>query len=96
MVHTAIPIITIISYAIGEIYKLIFRRGECKKFIPLVMAVIGACLGVGVYYAFPDTIASRSIYDAIASGIVSGESATGANQIIKQLFTKSAGEQKND
>lgn len=88
MDYVGIPIIVIISYIVGEVYKIAFKADNAKRFIPIVMAIIGGCLGVAIYYTSPDIISVTSIWEAILVGIVSGESATGTNQIIKQLFGK--------
>lgn len=88
MNYVGIPIIVIISYVVGEIYKIIFKTDESKRFIPIVMAVIGGALGAAIYYTAPDVLSVITVWDAILVGIISGESATGTNQIIKQLFGK--------
>ena len=54
------------------------------KYIPLIVGVCGGLLGIlgfSIIPAFP----ADNILDAIAVGIASGLSATGANQIGKQL-----------
>lgn len=88
MDYVAIPTIVIISYIVGELYKTVFRTDQAKRFIPIVMALTGASLGIAIYYTAPEVISGTSIWDAVLVGIVSGESATGTNQIIKQLFGK--------
>ncbi len=88
MDYVGIPIIVIISYIVGEIYKIAFKTDNAKRFIPIVMALIGGCLGIAIYYTSPEVISVESVWDAILVGIVSGESATGTNQIVKQLFGK--------
>ena len=85
---SAIPIIVTISYLVGEIYKTVFKSQSAKRLIPVAMAVIGAALGVAIFITAPEKIFVSNIWDAILIGIVSGESATGTNQIIKQLFAK--------
>lgn len=89
LLTTLVPIIVVICYLVGELYKFIFRkREELYKLIPIVMAIVGGTLGL-LIYATTDTLSFiDNIYDAILIGIVSGESATGTNQIIKQIFKK--------
>ena len=50
MEFTSIPIIVVICYIIGEIYKVVFRKKkEAKKIIPMVMAIMGEILGILLY-----------------------------------------------
>ena len=90
MEFTSIPIIVVICYIIGEIYKVVFRKKkEAKKIIPMVMAIMGGILGILIYQTNPEIIFNvDNIWVAIVVGIASGESATGANQIIKQILNK--------
>ena len=88
MNFTAVPIIVICCYLCGEIYKAIFRNHtNAYRFIPLVTSVLGGMLGVVIFLTNPEVILDApNIWVAIGIGVVSGASATGANQIIKQLF----------
>ena len=90
MEFTSIPIIVVICYIIGEIYKVVFRKKkEAKKIIPMVMAIMGGILGILIYQTNPEIIFNvDNIWVAIEVGIASGESATGTNQIIKQILNK--------
>lgn len=96
MDYVCIPIIVIISYIVGEIYKIALKTDNAKKFIPIVVSIVGGCLGIAIYYTSPGSISARSVWDALLIGIVSGESATGTNQIIKQLFINNQGGEKYD
>ena len=88
MNFTAVPIIVICCYLCGEIYKAIFRNHtNAYRFIPLVTSVLGGILGVVIFLTNPEVILDApNIWIALGVGIVSGASATGANQIIKQIF----------
>ena len=88
---SAIPIIVTISYVIGELYKAVFRSQGAKRLIPIILALVGAVLGASIYFTAPQIISAGTVWDAILTGIVCGESATGTNQIIKQLFVKGDG-----
>lgn len=86
---TSIPIIVVCSYIIGEIYKFIFKKKqEAYQLIPIIMGFVGGGLGIIIFLTTPEIILCSNIYDALLIGIVSGESATGTNQIIKQIFIK--------
>ena len=57
MEFTSIPIIVVLCYIIGEIYKVIFRKKkEAKKLIPIVMAIVGGILGILIYLTNPEII----------------------------------------
>lgn len=86
----SIPIIVIISYMIGEIYKVIFRNKEqLYKLIPIIVSMTGGILGILIYLTNSEMILNaNNIWIALSIGIVSGASATTTNQIIKQLFNK--------
>lgn len=90
MEFSSVPIIIIISYMIGEIYKVIFKgKEDMYKLIPIVVSIIGGMLGVLIYLTNKEMILdANNIWVAMFVGIVSGASATNANQIIKQLFEK--------
>ena len=65
-------VINIIKHAVGENEKF-------KKFIPLIAAALGVVCGI---------IPAENIIVAIVIGGASGLTATGTNQIIKQLGKK--------
>ena len=87
---SSIPIIVIISYMIGEIYKVIFKNKESMyKLIPIVVSITGGILGILIYLTNKEMILdANNIWVAMFIGIISGASATNANQVIKQLFNK--------
>lgn len=87
---TSIPIIVIICYLIGEIYKVIFKtKEELYKLIPIVLACIGGILGVLIYLTNKDIMLNATnIWESLIIGIISGNSSIGTNQIIKQIFIK--------
>ena len=90
MEFTSIPIIVIICYIIGEIYKVLFKhKQDLYKFIPIVLACFGGLLGVLIFLTNPEIMLTVSnAWTALGIGIVSGVSSTGTNQIIKQIFNK--------
>lgn len=72
--------ITVICYLVGMIAK---ATKLDNKWIPVVVGVAGAILGVigmNVIADFP----AADIINALAVGIVSGLASTGADQIVKQ------------
>lgn len=74
--------IVVICYLIGVGAKQITAVKD--NYIPVIVGVAGGILGVVGMYVIPDFPAD-DILNAIAVGIVSGLSSTGANQIYKQV-----------
>lgn len=77
----AVPAITVICYLIGMICK---ASNLNDKWIPCVMGVLGAVLGIAAMLLM-DEFPATDYIGAIAIGIVSGLAATGVNQVVKQL-----------
>lgn len=73
--------ITVICYVIGMGCK---AYGKIDKWIPVIVAVCGAALGVVGMYTIKDFPAS-DVLNALAVGIASGLASTGVNQVVKQL-----------
>ena len=87
MENVGIPIIVIICYMIGEVYKLIFKNKDVYKIIPIITASFGGVLGVIIYFTNPSVLLNpNNVWTALLLGIISGASSTGGNQIIKQVF----------
>ena len=97
MEFTSLPIIILICYVIGEIYKYLFKKKpETYKFIPILLSISGGILGILIYLTNQEMMMNASnIWIALGIGIVSGASSTGTNQIIKQLYRKEKEEKKN-
>lgn len=71
-------IINLIKYTVGDNEKF-------KRFIPILATILGAICGVVCFFAIPTIVPAENILVAIVIGGASGLTATGANQIIKQL-----------
>lgn len=80
-VSTVVAIV-VITYLIGYAAKQIPQIKD--NYIPIIVGVAGAILGVIGMYVIPD-FPANDILNAIAVGIVSGLSSTGVNQIYKQV-----------
>ncbi len=79
-----IPSIIVICYLVAEGVKTLPLD---NKYIPIICGLVGGILGVMGMFAIPDFPTSDYL-TAIAIGIVSGLSATGVNQIFKQMAKK--------
>lgn len=84
----AIPAIVILCWFVGFSIKSICKNDNLDRFIPVICGVIGAILGIVVFYTIPGFIAADNWLVALVTGLFSGLSATGADQIYKQLGKK--------
>lgn len=80
----SIPAIVVICYLVGIGLKAIGKE-QVDKFIPTIVGVVGALLGLATFLTIPNFIPGDNWAIALATGIVSGLSATGINQIVKQI-----------
>lgn len=77
----SVAAIVVIAYLAGMAVK---ATGINNKWIPIICGTLGGALGVLGMWIIPDFPAGDYI-TSVAVGIVSGLSATGINQIGKQL-----------
>ena len=83
---TTIPALAAIVYTIIDIAKTAMGGDErFKRFIPLIACILGAICGVVAFYFVPGVLDTQNLLVALVLGAASGLSATGANQIGKQL-----------
>ena len=80
----SVAAITVLCYLIGEAVK---GSGLNNKWFPTICGGSGRVLGVVGLFVKPDIPASDFI-TAAAVGVVSGLTATGINQVLKQLGNK--------
>ena len=82
----SVPVIVSIVYGCINLYKQVTGGSEkYLRVIPIIAAVVGAVIGVIAFYAFPAVLTAESLGQAIIIGGASGLTATGANQVFKQL-----------
>lgn len=82
----SVPVIVGIVYAVIEAIKKAVNSNETfLRFVPLVSLVLGVICGIVAYYAVPGYIEASNVWVALLIGGASGLSATGTNQIFKQL-----------
>lgn len=85
----SVPAIAAAVYWIIAIIKYTVDGNETfKRFIPLIAAGLGIALGIVAYYLVPGIVPADNVVVAIIVGGASGLSATGVNQIFKQLKDK--------
>ncbi len=84
-----VPVIVSLVFGLMEAYKVLIAKTKNKetliRIIPIIACVIGIAFGILFYYVCPSIVAATNIWTAILIGGASGLSATGCNQIFKQL-----------
>lgn len=81
----AIPAIVVICWFVGFCIKTLGTSELADRLIPVVCGVVGTILAILIYVFNPSMIPATDIFSTIAIGIVSGLSATGANEAVKQI-----------
>lgn len=82
----SVPAIATAVYLLIEVLKKATNDNEkVKRFIPLIALGLGAIAGLICFYFIPAIIPATNVVVAIIVGGASGLTATGTNQIIKQL-----------
>ena len=88
---TTIPALAAIVYTIIDITKTAMGGDEkFRRFIPLIACGLGAVCGIVAFYCVPGVMDTQNLLVAIVLGASSGLSATGTNQVVKQLTSGSA------
>jgi len=82
-----VPAIVAVVYVLIEAYKKMIAKDREKwlNFVPIIATVLGGILGVVIFYIAPQIIIASNVWVALVVGLCSGLSATGTNQIFKQL-----------
>ena len=82
----SVPAIAAVVYWVVNLIKYIVGENETfKRFIPLIATALGVVSGIVCFYALPSIIPAKNLLVAIVIGGASGLTATGANQVFKQL-----------
>ena len=85
----SVPAIATIVYWIINLIKYTINYNEkFKRFIPLTAALLGVILGVVCFYGLPTILPTDNLLVAIVIGGSSGLTATGFNQVLKQMREK--------
>lgn len=82
----SVPVIVSIVYGCINLYKQVTcNKEKWLRLIPIIAALTGVIIGIFAYYAFPEVLTVENIWQAVITGGASGLTATGANQVFKQL-----------
>lgn len=82
----SVPAIAAIVYWLVNLIKYTTNNDEkVKKFIPLISSALGVIFGLVCFFLIPNIMPTNNVFVAVVLGAASGLSATGFNQIIKQI-----------
>lgn len=82
----SVPAIVTIVYCIVELIKHTTKNNEnVLRFVPLISAGLGIICGLICFLAVPNVLPTDNIVVALVLGGASGLTATGFNQIFKQI-----------
>lgn len=82
----SVPAIVAVVYFIAELIKYATKNSEAVlRFIPVIAAGLGAVCGLICFFAIPQIMPANNVVVALVYGAASGLTATGFNQIIKQM-----------
>ena len=93
----AIPALAAIVYTIIDITKTALGgTDKFNRFIPLIACVLGSICGVVAFYCVPGVMGTENLLVAVVVGAFSGLSATGTNQVAKQLTKTTKEDTENE
>lgn len=82
----SVPAIVAVVYWIVNIIKYTTKNSEnVLRFVPLISLGLGVLCGLICFVAIPDFMPTDNIIVAVVFGGASGLTATGFNQIFKQI-----------
>ncbi len=82
----SVPVIAAIVYWVVNLIKYTTKYNEkVLTFIPLISCVLGVVCGIIAFFVVPTSIPTDNFIVAVIIGGASGLTATGFNQIIKQI-----------
>lgn len=94
---TNIPFLVVFMYLFVEILKKKWIKSDrAKSILPIICAFVGALLACVLHYYFPYVLGTTNYFEALTMGAVSGLSATGCNQLFKQVRAFYQGEPNAD
>lgn len=74
--------IAVICFLVGQTVK---TTSIPTKFVPVIVAIVGAVLGLVGHFIGVLELANVGIFDAVATGIVSGLVSSGAFSLVKNI-----------
>lgn len=91
----SVPAVAACVYWSVNVIKYAFRKNETLlNFAPLLSLALGVVYGLICFFAVPEIIPTNNFVVAVVLGGASGLTATGFNQIHKQLEKLNNGEQQ--
>ena len=90
----AVPVIAAIVYGVMAVYRQLVagKAAVWTSLIPVWAGILGTAIGVIAFYLVPEAMPADNVFTAILLGLASGLSATGADQVYKQIKKSGGGE----
>lgn len=87
----SVPAIAAIVYAVMDVLKIATQENKTfMRLIPLLSLILGLICGLVAFYTVPGYLDTSNAVIAMVVGGASGLSATGVNQVFKQISKKVA------
>ena len=80
-----IPIVVLTYFIVEFIKRKLLKNDKQRSFLPAIAACTGALLSMSIFIFIPSISTSVNLFNAFASGAISGSAATGSNQLYKQI-----------
>ena len=80
MNESVVPMIVGVCLCVGYILKNVIKSDFINKYIPTILAIVGAVVNIWANYSITPEI--------LLGGLFSGLSSTGLHQVFKQLIDK--------
>lgn len=89
----AVPVIAAIVYGVMAVYRQLVagKAAVWTSLIPVWAGILGTAIGVIAFYLVPEAMPADNVLTAILLGLASGLSATGADQVYKQIKKSGGG-----
>lgn len=80
-----IPILVLTYFIVEVIKRKLLKTDKQRSLLPAIAAGTGALLSMLIFIFIPSISTNVNLFNAFASGAISGSAATGSNQIYKQI-----------
>lgn len=80
-----IPILVVTYFIVEIVKRKLLKNDKQRSLLPAIAAGTGAILSMLIFIIWPSISTNVNLFNAFASGAISGSAATGSNQIYKQI-----------
>lgn len=80
-----IPILVLTYFFVLFIKKKVLKTDKQRDLLPVIAACTGALISMLIFIFIPSISTNVNLFNAFASGAISGSAATGSNEIYKRI-----------